>query len=1451
MATPTVREVLTGFALYTDPTHAVTVTTGASTAVGDWLVGIYSLDYGTSDQVASPSPGTWADWGTSSRTGGAAPHLRIWARKVMTTDYTDGQTSGPVTVSIAHTNQYADAGLVLLVIAGANPNAPLSQLTINLGSHATAHVAPSFQPIETDELQVSAWISGPQANDVGNYAPATGMTEVAEVDMPPYSTLAVDTQALTSNAATGTKTATFTRSTSPSTATGYSSVSFGLRGIPQESTKTTDSPLSIASTWSVSRETTRGYDSPMELGSVSGRSKEASVTTDSPMELGDAWAEGKDITVLPAGGPINLSVWAVTEDGYVPLPDATQIDLSPVVNDAGSVSISYPETGLNFVTLHQMITQDRDLEIAIWVGGRDEGALRATLTDAHGDEVDEQAVWTFSGTFLESRMAEAIVWPAEIIVVTDTVVQLDPKTGQPKVDPDTGEQVTVTTSTELNPNQETIFENATAGKIMGELMAAAHARGALLDIDANSFGAVAGSNGARFTNTATMKIAAGTDYVSVLGSLVDIGMCDWEITGDHRLRIYEANTRGRDLTETYPPIVLRAGKDLTDSPRTYSTRDTATYLLLAGKDGLQAEVNDDIAQTRRGRRIESYRGVGNIADQGTLQAYGQADLASRATGKMELSHGLTFAEGGPVPVADFDRYDWVWSDQGWGLERLRVAQWNIRQDQHGNLSGSAQLNDLTSDWEATLARRLAALEQIEVVVGTPAPSPPPANNYRYPARPTGLVASSLTYQDLGPPVGNYASVTAGWAGVVLNADGSALTVTPYYRVRYRYVDGPGAGSSQQWPGGPNGWQYDPGDTDDWVAAAETGPNITQGSFSGVSPGRNIEIQVATVIPLDPPGPYERDDHNRAFRRTILQSAWSDSIFLLTDQDSVPPPAPSVPNVTEFLGTLKVPWDGLDAAGLPMPPDFAAVEVHLSTVSNFEPDETTYRETLFGPSHTVITDLLYNVGYFARLVAVDLAGNRSAPSGQGAGYTRQLLEEDIFAGAVGEAQLAYAAVTTAKIKDLAVNDAKIANLSVGKLTTGQLLADMILAAKIKTAETGARIEFDGTSFRQYNAANQLRTQFVGATGEALITGLIRSALTGERFELNPNGTLRVYPMAGSNYAAMFNVGNELVFRGQLRTSDNAAAYVRLNSNAVAVQYGLPDLSRVYAQLTVQQSNVDMTSPLNGMRSDKRYATASGQDHSNVFLFNDSNGSDISGSVVNHLEWNSQSTAWAFPGRNVNLIGTTGLSTHRFVLAYNDTKNADLQCGNVYAPNVVAPSGVAVKEQITEVAYEPLEVVRGAPAREWQYRPETFEGPQREGSATHKLRHRKPGTDPRTQDERDFELVDPPEIDTSQQSQMLTVRRIGPMADDIEAVAPELITVDETGKLTLSPIDLVGVLWKAVEQLAAKVDALTDKHPDIPELPGRKIKPKLPAPRDKRPRRTKPNQLQAPRNGSESP
>lgn len=232
------------------------------------------------------------------------------------------------------------------------------------------------------------------------------------------------------------------------------------------------------------------------------------------------------------------------------------------------------------------------------------------------------------------------------------------------------------------------------------------------------------------------------------------------------------------------------------------------------------------------------------------------------------------------------------------------------------------------------------------------------------------------------------------------------------------------------------------------------------------------------------------------------SDWSESVTIMSAADDTPPPTPSDPVVTSYLGQLRIAWDGLSSVGGPMPPDFNRVDVHVGTTNAFTPSDATLVSSL-STAGVAYATAPYASARYVRLLAIDHTGNESASSAVVSGSTAQVVSADIFDGAVGSSKLADLAVITAKINNLAVNDAKIGNMAVGKLTAGIMSADITVSGRFTTALTGARVEMNSLGLQKFAADNSPLVSITGS--EALLTGRYRSGTSGRRIEMGTVGS----------------------------------------------------------------------------------------------------------------------------------------------------------------------------------------------------------------------------------------------------------------------------------------------------------------------------------------------------------
>jgi hypothetical protein len=234
-----------------------------------------------------------------------------------------------------------------------------------------------------------------------------------------------------------------------------------------------------------------------------------------------------------------------------------------------------------------------------------------------------------------------------------------------------------------------------------------------------------------------------------------------------------------------------------------------------------------------------------------------------------------------------------------------------------------------------------------------------------------LIVTSLA-QPSPDPVPRSA-VFASWAAVITNADTTAIGDLAGYTVQWRYLTTGGLGSPGVLPSpgifpGPSLLPSTgtPGSgvsnlTTNWVELAPV--TNAQTSWGDVVARESIEVRVL------------------AFDTSGNQSEWSASGFTVTQDDLTPPPIPSAPIVTEFLGTLTVTWNGFGSAGEAMPTDFAGVQIHRSTTTGFTPGPTTFIENMLGPGSRNYPDLPLGVTQYFRLISYDQTGNLSATSAQ--------------------------------------------------------------------------------------------------------------------------------------------------------------------------------------------------------------------------------------------------------------------------------------------------------------------------------------------------------------------------------------------------------------------------------------------------------------------------------------
>jgi hypothetical protein len=183
------------------------VTKPSGLAVGDLMLAFH---VGDNDALLAnmTAPASWTEIASQAAVTGAQPAMKVWHRIATSTETAASNFS----FSAGGGGVFCSAGILAITVGTFDPTAPLSPaFTIN-ASNSTAHVAPSLTGI-VNGLLVTAHSTDQGGASSTSYTPPSGMTEhVDTAASTGWTCVEVNTLAVTSTAATGTKTATCTHS---------------------------------------------------------------------------------------------------------------------------------------------------------------------------------------------------------------------------------------------------------------------------------------------------------------------------------------------------------------------------------------------------------------------------------------------------------------------------------------------------------------------------------------------------------------------------------------------------------------------------------------------------------------------------------------------------------------------------------------------------------------------------------------------------------------------------------------------------------------------------------------------------------------------------------------------------------------------------------------------------------------------------------------------------------------------------------------------------------------------------------------------------------------------------------------------------------------------------------------------------------------------------------------
>ncbi len=320
-----------------------------------------------------------------------------------------------------------------------------------------------------------------------------------------------------------------------------------------------------------------------------------------------------------------------------------------------------------------------------------------------------------------------------------------------------------------------------------------------------------------------------------------------------------------------------------------------------------------------------------------------------------------------------------------------------------------------------------------------------------------------------------------------NVDGSTVLDGDHYEIRYAvdtdmiYPATWASVSQVRWQDLQIWAQPFAAPTGKWSTMVVPWDSITA-QLQDLSPGIGYDIQI------------------RAVDKTGNTAAWSSTTTFTASTDNIPPSTPAAPSVAGSRIAVQITHQlGKSSGGtFNLESDLDHLEIHVSYEPGFTPDTSTLKGKAVANAGmiqaqipVVFTAQIEELSArYVRVVAVDKTGNKSGPSD--------------------------AASATA----LLIDDAHISDLTVSKVTAGNIVADWVVGARIKTADTGSRVELNSGGIGAWNDAGTQTVAIAASDGSVSIIGQLKSGTSGKRIEINPTSTflpeIRWYPNTGTDY-----------------------------------------------------------------------------------------------------------------------------------------------------------------------------------------------------------------------------------------------------------------------------------------------------------------------------------------------
>jgi hypothetical protein len=536
----------------------------------------------------------------------------------------------------------------------------------------------------------------------------------------------------------------------------------------------------------------------------------------------------------------------------------------------------------------------------------------------------------------------------------------------------------------------------------------------------------------------------------------------------------------------------------------------------------------------------------------------------------------------------------------------------------------------------------------------------------------------------------------------------------------------------------------------------------------------------------------------------------------------PPPVPSSPIVVPALASLIVRHTGETATGVGWPADLDHLNIYYAQAQN--PDEWTSGGSLGTgfPEELPIAPLEYTQ-YLVAVTAVNHSGKESEKSVPVSGNPNQVVPNDLIqnifqdlalsANSVTEAALAAGAVTTTKIADNSISSPKViagailgvhiladqidgGKLTAQAITAREIAALAVIAGKIDTnavtagtivagavsaikleanlilgsriiagSASGNRVEIHPTQgIQAFSGGGAVRSFWLdAATGSGFFMGQLATATAGRRIVINPGNNnqdrIQFWPDAAggpNDYAFIDSFGDGTTATGitmQASGGDTrrvGTVWVRENF----AQLGIADDSLVAtSQFYAEPNFVRNRSATVDLIVDQAL-TAVGGPRRVAFIHYDTSGNPIGNSSIYYGTATANQYPMLFaPAFNRGIIWDGG-----GYIAFVDTVTGPYARIAVEASEYRVVSDSRTKSDILDIPFRALDAVSQNPSKKWKR--------------------------DTTTEEDDWQF--------------------GPMADNLP---DEMVYIDpDSGMRKLGMVSMIGVLWKAIEELNAEIQSL---------------------------------------------